>query len=114
MLARNVETVMPQHPKQHNGRQHAEKNAHAKDAPMTSPGGNPIEGTEKKVREELCRDRPGWDVPAETILETTVRMGAMHGKTFDRGGLTFFVMYHPAEDCITKTWFLRWNRICRN
>ncbi len=35
-------------------------------------------------------------VPAETILETTVRMGAMHGKTFERRDLTFFVMYHPA------------------
>lgn len=35
-------------------------------------------------------------VPAETILETTVRMGAMHGKTFQHGGRTYFVMYHPA------------------
>ena len=35
-------------------------------------------------------------VPAETILETSIRMGAMHGKTFTRGGRTFFVMYHPA------------------
>ncbi len=35
-------------------------------------------------------------VPTETILETTVRMGTMHGKTFKRGGRTYFVMYHPA------------------
>ncbi|MFX1508935.1 MAG: uracil-DNA glycosylase [Promethearchaeota archaeon] len=35
-------------------------------------------------------------VPAETILETTVRMGAMHGKTFHHGGRTYIVMYHPA------------------
>lgn len=35
-------------------------------------------------------------VPAETLLETPIRMGAMHGKTFKRGRLTFFVMYHPA------------------
>ncbi len=35
-------------------------------------------------------------VPAETILETTVRMGAMHGKTFQRNGHIYFVMYHPA------------------
>lgn len=35
-------------------------------------------------------------VPAETLLEITVRMGAMHGKSFMRNGRTFFVMYHPA------------------
>jgi DNA polymerase len=35
-------------------------------------------------------------VPAETILETTIRMGAMHGKTIERAGRTYFIMYHPA------------------
>jgi DNA polymerase len=35
-------------------------------------------------------------VPTETMLETTVRMGAMHGKSFTRNGRYFFVMYHPA------------------
>ena len=35
-------------------------------------------------------------VPTETLLETTVRMGAMHGKSFTRNGRHFFVMYHPA------------------
>jgi uracil-DNA glycosylase family 4 len=35
-------------------------------------------------------------VPAETILERTIRMGTMHGKHFERGGRTYFVMYHPA------------------
>jgi DNA polymerase len=35
-------------------------------------------------------------VPAETLLDTSVRMGAMHGKSFKKGGETYFVMYHPA------------------
>jgi DNA polymerase len=35
-------------------------------------------------------------VPAETILDTAVRMGGMHGKTIQRNGRTYFVMYHPA------------------
>jgi DNA polymerase len=35
-------------------------------------------------------------VPTETMLETSVRMGAMHGKKFTRNGRHFFIMYHPA------------------
>ena len=35
-------------------------------------------------------------VPAETILETPIRMGAMHGKIFERNGRKYFLMYHPA------------------
>ncbi len=35
-------------------------------------------------------------VPAETLLDTSVRMGTMHGKSFKQGGRNFFVMYHPA------------------
>ncbi|MFX1317559.1 MAG: uracil-DNA glycosylase [Promethearchaeota archaeon] len=35
-------------------------------------------------------------VPAETILETNLRMGTMHGKTIERLGRTYFVMFHPA------------------
>lgn len=35
-------------------------------------------------------------VPAETILNTSIRMGEMHGKTVHHGGRTYFVMYHPA------------------
>jgi DNA polymerase len=35
-------------------------------------------------------------VPAEALLNTTVRMGTMHGQTQMRNGQTFFVMYHPA------------------
>jgi len=35
-------------------------------------------------------------VPAETILETNIRMGTMHGKTMERLGRTYFVMFHPA------------------
>jgi uracil-DNA glycosylase family 4 len=35
-------------------------------------------------------------VPAETLLETPVRMGAMHGRTYYRNNKTYFVMYHPA------------------
>lgn len=35
-------------------------------------------------------------VPAEAILETNIRMGTMHGKTVERHGRTYFVMFHPA------------------
>lgn len=35
-------------------------------------------------------------VPAETLLEKSVNLGAMHGKTYARDRWTFFVMYHPA------------------
>jgi DNA polymerase len=35
-------------------------------------------------------------VPAETILESRISMGTMHGKTVERQGQTYFVMYHPA------------------
>ncbi len=42
-------------------------------------------------------------VPAETILDTVVRMGAMHGKTFERDGRTYFVMYHPAAGLYNQT-----------
>lgn len=42
-------------------------------------------------------------VPTETILETTVRMGAMHGRVYHRNGRTFFVMYHPAAGLYNQT-----------
>jgi DNA polymerase len=41
-------------------------------------------------------------VPAETILEIPVRMGAMHGRRFDRGGQTYYVIYHPAAGLYTR------------
>ncbi|MFX0167974.1 MAG: uracil-DNA glycosylase [Candidatus Hodarchaeota archaeon] len=35
-------------------------------------------------------------VPAESLLNTAVRMGATHGQTLTQKGQAFFVMYHPA------------------
>jgi DNA polymerase len=41
-------------------------------------------------------------VPAETILETSIRMGTMHGKTVERHSWTYFVMFHPAAGLYNK------------
>ncbi len=42
-------------------------------------------------------------VPTETLLETSVRMGEMHGRVYHRNGKTFFVMYHPAAGLYNQT-----------
>lgn len=42
-------------------------------------------------------------VPAEVFLGPQVSMSGMHGKSFERGGRTFFVMYHPAAGLYTQT-----------
>jgi len=42
-------------------------------------------------------------VPAEALLDTSVRMGTMHGKTHQQKGHTFFVMYHPAAGLYSQT-----------
>lgn len=42
-------------------------------------------------------------VPAETMLETPVRMAAMHGKQFNRGGQTYYVIYHPAAGLYNRS-----------
>jgi DNA polymerase len=41
-------------------------------------------------------------VPAETILDTRVRMSASHGKQFEREGQTYYVIYHPAAGLYTR------------
>ncbi len=41
-------------------------------------------------------------VPAETILDTHVRMAAMHGKQFEREEQTYYVIYHPAAGLYTR------------
>ena len=42
-------------------------------------------------------------VPAEALLDTTVRMGTMHGETQQKQDQTFFVMYHPAAGLYSQT-----------
>lgn len=42
-------------------------------------------------------------VPAEAVLDMTVRMGAMHGQTHQKQGQTYFVMYHPAAGLYSQT-----------
>lgn len=42
-------------------------------------------------------------VPTEVFLGPQVSMNTMHGKSYDRGGRTYFVMYHPAAGLYTQT-----------
>jgi DNA polymerase len=42
-------------------------------------------------------------VPTESLLETRGSMGALHGKTFEQDGRTYFVMYHPAAGLYNST-----------
>ena len=42
-------------------------------------------------------------VPAEALLDTTVRMGSMHGQTQKKQGQTFFIMYHPAAGLYSQS-----------
>jgi uracil-DNA glycosylase family 4 len=42
-------------------------------------------------------------VPTEALLEIRGSMGALHGKTIERDGRTFFVMYHPAAGLYNQT-----------
>lgn len=42
-------------------------------------------------------------VPAEALLDSTVRMGTMHGQTQEKQGQTFFIMYHPAAGLYSQT-----------
>jgi DNA polymerase len=41
-------------------------------------------------------------VPAETLLETSIRMGTRHGKSVERHGRNYFVMFHPAAGLYNK------------
>jgi uracil-DNA glycosylase family 4 len=42
-------------------------------------------------------------VPAEVFLGPQVSMSTMHGKSYERGGRTYFVIYHPAAGLYTQT-----------
>lgn len=42
-------------------------------------------------------------VPAEVFLGAQVSMSTMHGKSYEREGRTYFVMYHPAAGLYTQT-----------
>lgn len=41
-------------------------------------------------------------VPAEVFLGPQVSMSTMHGRSFERGGRTYFVIYHPAAGLYTQ------------
>jgi len=41
-------------------------------------------------------------VPAEVFLGPQVSMSTMHGKSYERGGRTCFVIYHPAAALYTQ------------
>ncbi len=41
-------------------------------------------------------------VPAETILDTSASMSAMHGREYEREGQTYYVIYHPAAGLYTR------------
>jgi uracil-DNA glycosylase family 4 len=42
-------------------------------------------------------------VPTEVLLGKPVKMGAMHGKIFEKEEQTYFVMYHPAAGLYTQS-----------
>lgn len=42
-------------------------------------------------------------VPTEVLLDKSAKIGAMHGKTFEKEGVTFFVIYHPAAGLYTQS-----------
>jgi DNA polymerase len=42
-------------------------------------------------------------VPAEVFLGSQVSISTMHGKSYERGERTYFVIYHPAAGLYTQT-----------
>jgi DNA polymerase len=42
-------------------------------------------------------------VPTELFLGPQVSISAMHGKSYERSGRTYFVLYHPAAGLYTQT-----------
>ncbi len=42
-------------------------------------------------------------VPTEVLLDKSAKIGAMHGKVFEKDGVTYFVIYHPAAGLYTQS-----------
>ncbi len=42
-------------------------------------------------------------VPTEVLLVKPVKMGAMHGKIFEKEGQAYFILYHPAAGLYTQS-----------